>query len=175
VTSDIEGIQTVSYPISSLLITSDGSIVAGDERGSITSIRLATEKQTWRFKSGGEISSLLEIGRGVLAASHDNFVYFLASGSGGVMWKRRLAGRMVQVARIADEYVLLSSLDDTGAVLLALDDGRVVGRLALGDDEKLAAQPLSSDGTISVVTNVAAYGYSTSGCPGNNEGGAARK
>jgi outer membrane protein assembly factor BamB len=174
-TGEIDGMVKHSHSISSILMASDGAVLTGDERGNIISLRIGSEKPAWRFKSGGQISTLMEIGSNLLAASHDNFVYLLEGGDGDVVWKRRLAGRLVYAARISAGYGLLSSLDDNGAVLIDLNSGRVVGQLTFAEDEKLSVEPVYSEGRIYVGTNVAAYSYSISGCGTNSEGGVTKK
>ena len=104
-------------------------------------------------------------GANVLAASHDNFVYFLISRNGNVAWKRRLAGRASYVVGLMDRYALMSSTEDQGAAIVDLANGKVAGRFSFADGESLVAEPVVLEGRILTLTSQAVYAYSLSGCP----------
>jgi outer membrane protein assembly factor BamB len=140
-----------------------GTIVTGGSRGRVISLA-PNDKYNWRFKSGGAISHVFAIHDSVLAASNDNFLYLLTARSGGLEWKRRLTGRVAQIGVIGSKYALVSSLDQHGALLIELVHGRVAGQIALDADETLVAAPMGIGDELTVLTDSAAYGYSTTGC-----------
>lgn len=171
---EIESVRRLPHPVTALGISAAGEVIAGDERGNITSLFNGSDKVNWRFKSGGAISSIIETGQGLLAASHDNFVYNLVGRNGNVVWKRRLAGRAAHVIDIEDRYALISSTEDNGAAIVDLTSGKVMGQIAFSEGERLADKPVFSNSLIVAVTDRAAYAYSLSGCQPNKESGTAK-
>ncbi len=172
---EIESVRRLPFPVTALNETRSGEIIAGDERGNLTLLFNGVDKPTWRFKSGGEISAILDMGPNILAASHDNFVYYLVSRNGNVAWKRRLAGRTSHVIEIADGYALLASTEDHGAAIIELTNGKVVGKITFAEDEVLTAEPVVSGSLILAITGRATYAYSITGCTASYEGGTAEK
>ncbi len=170
-TGEITEMKRLPYPITAITTTQMGEFIAGDERGNISLLPNGTEKPDWKFKSGGQISSLVAVQAHVLAASHDNFVYYLVARSGNVAWKRRLAGRAAHVVNISDRYALLSSVGDDGATLIDLQNGKVAGTLPVENGESLSGESVFSDNRIFAITEKGAYGFSINGCGENKEGG----
>ncbi len=164
VSGEIDSMRKVPYNVASLGETASGEIIVGDDRGNISSLIGSLEKPYWKFKTGGQISHIFAIGEYVLAASHDNFVYYFQSRNGDVTWKKRLSGRVLQVGNIMDRFALITSFDENGAVFTDLSNGKVAGRIAFGEGEIPVFQPSSFNGMIFVLTNRAAYAYSLNGC-----------
>ena len=160
---EIESMRKSAYPVTSLAELPSGEIVAGDERGNISTLN-GTDKALWRFKSGGEISRLLVSGENILAASHDNFIYYLIARNGDVDWKKRLGGRVLQLANIGDKYALTMSFEENSAVFTDLLTGKVAGQLVFGDGEKLVSAPVAANGSIFMLSDRAAYSYSLANC-----------
>ena len=171
VSGEIISMRKLSFGVTALGETSSGQMIAGDERGNVSSLSAGAEKPYWNFKSGGEISAVFTIGDHMLVTSHDNFVYFLFNRNGGVMWKKRLTGRVSQISLYADRFALVTSYDQHGAVLTDLTNGKVAGQIAFGEDENLVYSPVISNGLIFTLTNKAAYAFSINDCPINKEGG----
>ncbi|MEP6789221.1 MAG: PQQ-binding-like beta-propeller repeat protein [Acidobacteriota bacterium] len=171
VSGEIISMRKVPLGVTALGETAAGEIIAGDERGNVTSLVNGTEKPYWKFKSGGEISAIFPVGDHLLVTSHDNFVYFLFKRNGGVMWKKRLTGRVSHVGLYMDRFALITSSEQHGAVLTDLTNGKVAGRMAFGDDESLVYSPVISNGSIFALTDKAVYAFSINGCPTNREGG----
>ena len=172
---EIEGIQKIALPASSLLWATDGAVIAGDERGNITSIKIDAERPNWRFKSGGQVASLLHVGNDLVAFSYDNFIYSLDERNGDVNWKRRLSGRVSHAAKIGDHYIWVSALDDNGVIVIDSRNGKVVGQVSFGENEKLMSEPVIAEDTVVTVTNKGAYGYSTAKCANGEEGNSGLK
>ena len=163
-TGEIDSMRKLTFAVTALGRLLNGAVVAGDDRGSVSMIPSGTDKAYWKFKSGGEISAILPFDGNILTASHDNFVYFLTQ-RGGLEWKRRLAGRIAQIAPVLDKFILLSSFEEHGAALIDISTGKLAGQIALGSEESLSAKPISSNGLIFVATDEAIYAYSLNGCP----------
>jgi outer membrane protein assembly factor BamB len=162
-TGEIESMRKVQQAVTALAAAADGELIVGDERGNVSLLN-GKDRPNWTFKSGGEISHLISTGDQVLAASHDNFVYFLADRNGGRIWKKRLSGRVAQIAIVGDRYALISSFEEHGVMLIDVSSGKVAGQIAFGEDENLVAAPIATRDQIFAVTNDAAYSYRIGGC-----------
>lgn len=171
---EIDSMLKVPFNLTALGRTAAGSIVVGDDRGNVSMLANGSDKPYWKFKSGGEISSIFAIDDNILTASHDNFVYLLGGRNGGLGWKRRLAGRIAQIGGVWGKFVLISSFEEHGAILADLANGKVVGQIALGEKESIVYKPISSNGMIFVATNEAVYSYSLSRCQQNEKGGSGK-
>ena len=168
---EIDSMRKVPYGITAIGKIPSADIVAGDDRGNLSSLVSGSEKPYWSFKSGGEISSVFTVGEHLVVTSHDNFVYFLLGRNGGLVWKKRLTGRVAQISTYADHFALITSIDDHGSILVDLSNGKVAGQIALSEDETLVEPPVVSNGLIFVLTNKAAYGFCLNGCPVMKNGG----
>ena len=164
VSGEIDSIRKMIYAVSAVNETALGETVAGDERGNVSLLLTGTDKPDWRFKSGGKVSDIFTVGDHLLVTSHDNFIYFLSSRNGSMGWKKRLPGRVSQIATIMYRYALVSSFDEHAAVFTDLSNGKVAGQIAFGDAETLVYSPVAAGGLIFVLTNEAVYGYSLNGC-----------
>ena len=169
-TGEISSMRKSLYAVTALGELPNGEIVAGDERGNLSTLN-GSDKPVWRFKSGGEISRVFAFGSNILATSHDNFVYFLLASNGDVEWKRRLAGRIQQIANIDGRYAATMSLDDKAVILSDLATGKVAGQIVLNEGEVLTVQPVWANSKIVLVTNQGIYAYSLDGCAEKKEGG----
>ncbi len=164
-TGEIDLVRKTMFGITAVGKTAAGEIVIGDERGNVTSIINSPERSDWKFKTGGEISRIIGDHDHVLVTSHDNFVYSIVSKNGAIAWKKRLAGRVSQIANVSDKFALISGFEEHGAVLIDLIKGKVSGQIAFADDESIIAPPIVASELIFILTNNAAYAYSLSGCP----------
>ena len=168
-TGDIDSMRKPAFAITALNEIAGGGLIAGDDRGNLTSVANGGEKVNWKFKAGGEISAIYAVSENLLVTSHDNFAYFIASRNGDVVWKKRLGGRVSYIATILNKFAVITSFEEHGAVLIDLSSGRVAGQIVLGGDEYLVSDPVSSNGLIYVLTNQAAYAFSLNGCGGKSE------
>jgi outer membrane protein assembly factor BamB len=163
-TGQINSVRKTAFGITALTVIENDVLIAGDERGNIFSLNRA-DKPLWSFKAGGRISGLLAVGDHVLAASHDNFVYFLSGRNGSRDWKKRLSGRVVGVADLLDQHALLYGSLENGGMLVDLSNGRVAGQIVLDDEESIVSAPVvsSQDSPIFILTNESAYAFSLNG------------
>lgn len=168
---EIESMRKLASQPTAALHTATGELVTGDERGGISFFLNDKNGEYWRFKSGASISSLRLIGSNFLSASNDNFIYMLTPRSGGMAWKRRLAGRVTHIGILENSLALVSSLEENGATFISLTGGKQLGQISLDEGEYLTADPANSSGLTFVLTNNRLIGYSLNGCPTAKESG----
>jgi len=166
---EILSLQKYGLAVTAISSAENDGLILGDERGNISAWN-GGNKPVWTFKTGGEISKLFAFNGHVLAASHDNFVYFLSVRNGDRIWKIRLTSRVGHIAKVSDRFALISSFEESGAVLTDMSNGRVAGRIVLAENESLSTRPTNANGMIFVLTNAAVYGHSITGCPQKNKG-----
>lgn len=168
---EISLVQKLPYRVTAIALLGDNDLVIGDERGNVTLFGVLSGTRIWNFKSGAEISAIMAVNGHLLVTSHDNFVYWLKPRNGGVVWKKRLPGRVTQIVNVMNQFALISGFEDHGAVLAELDTGKVIGQIVLTENETLTATPVISNDKIIVLTNRSAYGFRLNGCMPKSEGG----
>lgn len=161
---EITSMTRLEHNATARALAPNGSLLIGDERGHVTSLD-EDQKASWRFKTGGSVSAILAVGDDLLAASHDNFVYFLTGHKGGLAWKKRLSARPHQIGTVGGEYAIVLGYDEPNATLIALSSGKVAGQIALVGGETLVARPVTADDKILFLTSSAVRAYSLNGCP----------
>ncbi len=169
-TGEIDSMRKVPFNITAVGQTAAGDLMVGDERGNLTSFLGNTEKVTWKFRAGGEISTILPTGVNILITSHDNFAYSLVAKNGAVDWKRRLSGRVGRIATLEERYVLMSGIDDHGAVLTDLTNGKSAGQIVLGDLERINYNPVAASELIFLLTSDSIRSFGLNGCGAKKEG-----
>jgi outer membrane protein assembly factor BamB len=168
---EIDSMRKLASGATAVASLQNGSFIVGDERGNVSSLANG-ERVTWSVKTGGSVSLLITVGNDLIAVSNDNFVYFLTGRNGGLGWKKRLSGRASQVGLVDGKYVLVSTFDEPGAILLDMSSGRVAGRTVLGAGETPVSEPQASNGAILILTNDAVQSFSLSGCSKKQEAAA---
>ena len=159
------GAIPVEKQITALTIRENDMIVAGDERGGVTTYRNYSGEIWWRFKSGAKIGTIIGTADGVVVGSFDNFVYLLSNYSGDVKWKRRLNGRIVSEPLVVDDELFVASSTDEYAVGIKLDNGRSTDQLQFGENQFLITKPVfTNHDTIVFGLTGSLAGYSQNGC-----------
>lgn len=171
---DIELMRKLPFAVTAIVQSTAGELIVGDERGNVTSTTKDLERLLWRFRSGGLISSIRAINGNLLVSSHDNFVYYLTTRNGGLVWKKRFAGRVSSVGLVLNEAALLSSSDEHGATFVSLATGKPLGQIALDDDESFATDPIFINGLMLAITTRRLSAYSLSGCTLQKVGGTSK-
>lgn len=161
---EIETMRKATFPVSALGQTATGELVVGDERGNLSLFTNGIFKAAWKFKAGGQISEIVPIGVNLLVTSHDNFVYYLASRNGDVLWKKRLISRILPISTLADKYAMISSFEDELLLIVDLSNGKVAGQIAFAVGETVSAAPVTAENSIIILTNKAVYSYSPGRC-----------
>jgi len=138
----------------------EGATIVGDARGKLAYYSDESEFPSWTFKSGGEVSHIIPIGDNLLVGSHDNFVYLISERNGGRRWKKRLSGRIAQLVKIDDRYVLIATTGETRAEIVDLSGGKVVAQISFDRGEDISSPPIAGvNGDLFVLTTEAIYAY----------------
>ena len=163
-TGEIISTRKAPFRVTSLA-EADGDLIVGDERGNLSYYGSGTDRADWIFKSGGEVSYVLPVNGNVLAASHDNFIYFLARRNGDRVWKKRLSGRVAQIATVPNRYshfALAATPGEQRVEVIDLTTGKVAGQIALEEEESVVASPVILDtGVLFLLTNEGLRAYSS--------------
>jgi len=160
----VERTRKLPYGITALGIVKGGDLVVGDERGNLISFDGTVEKVLWKYKSGGEVSGLAFTGNHLVATSYDNFVYCLSTGRGDVEWKKRFTGRIGFAAILSDDLAAITTLNESGGVMVDLANGKAAAQFVMLDGEFVTAKPLGVGGYFYVLTNRGISAYSIDGC-----------
>lgn len=152
---------TVKSPEKPTVVRSlaNGNIVYGDARGNIVSVDAG-----WKFKAGAQVSGIYEVNGSVLVTSFDNFVYYFNPTNGGVIWKKRMAGRIADISFASANQLLIFTYGGETGVLAELKKGRTVGQIALPQETDNVSIPDLGTGRTIFALNGTAYAFATSPC-----------
>jgi outer membrane protein assembly factor BamB len=159
---EIQSIQTKFKPTAVLLLDG-GDFAVGDERGNIYAFH-SDGGSDWKFKNGASITHLTETDEGILAASNDNFVYMLTNSRGGVIWKRRLSGRIALEPLAANGAIFTVTYGDGRGYLISMNKGKIMDNIDGGGDHTVASVAGFSDGRIVITQPTGIALFSVSGC-----------
>ncbi|MFL6375322.1 MAG: PQQ-binding-like beta-propeller repeat protein [Pyrinomonadaceae bacterium] len=160
-TGKTEPARKVSDDVTSLAELAS-ELLVGDAHGNVTAW-LGTAEE-WRFKTGAGITGIVPLVDDVLVMSRDNFIYRVRGSNGGLVWKKRLAGRISSYVLIG-RYLVASTLDQHGATVVDLESGRVAGQLRLGTDDNVNILSVVDTGDLIILpTSSGVSGYSTGRC-----------
>ena len=123
--------------------SADGFVYALDERDG---------HLRWRARTGAGVEAVLSTDKGLIAASLDNFVYFLSLRRGERIWKHLLAGRVVAQPLAVSGGVLFAPLSGDACVVLDLRDGKQINTLPVGEDNNTAAAAVIAGNLLLVTT-----------------------
>ena len=98
-------------------------------------------KMKWQKRTGAGVESVVLAGDSLLAASLDNFAYFLNL-RGKMLWKKLLPGRISAQPLTVEQTALFTPLSSTEAVVLGLKDGKQVNTLSAGEELTSSASPI---------------------------------
>lgn len=166
-TGEINTVRKMKHDITALAVTQAGVLAVGDDRGGLTALD-RNGATAWRLRVGASVSRIFATDGHLIATSHDNFVYCIDASNGSVVWKRRLSGRVSHAAAINGDHLFTTSIDEHGAAITDIVNGKSAGQIIFADDEFVTAEPEIVDGVLVVGTNKAVYGYSLAGpsaCP----------
>jgi len=163
VTGDETAVVESDRPVSAISYMG-GDLVWGDERGNVVRYDLDKRSTYWKFKNGAKISSLWTTDEAVLAASFDNFVYFIHPYFGSVKWKKRLAGRASDLIIGDPTFAVVLTVGEPNASLLNLENGKSAGQVALGTDESFLVSPIYNGGKYFFFSNKQVFAESTTPC-----------
>jgi outer membrane protein assembly factor BamB len=98
-------------------------------------------KMKWQKRTGAGVESVVLAGDSLLAASLDNFAYFLNL-RGKMLWKKLLPGRLSAQPLTVEQTALFTPLSSSEAVVLGLKDGKQVNTLSAGEELTSSASPI---------------------------------
>ncbi len=151
------------FDLPSVVFKKDNVLIWGDNKGNLTSATISpqTLSKKWQFRAGGSISTLTESENNILITSLDNYVYCLSIGSGRLIWKKRLSGRISTTPLISGNYAVLLSLFNATATIIDLRYGSTIGYLNLPSNVLLTGSPQVSNSTIIFPGAIGLYAFST--------------
>ena len=129
----------------------DNRVFFGSGDGYVYALSTDRGRLKWQKRTGAGVEAVVLAGDGVLAASLDNFAYFL-SFRGSMIWKKQLPGRISAQPLTLDEAALFTPLSSAEAVVLALKDGKQVNTLPTGEELTGSAAPIIVDDAVILTT-----------------------
>jgi eukaryotic-like serine/threonine-protein kinase len=130
---------------------SNETIFFGSGDGYVYAVSADRGRLIWRKRTGAGVDAVTLTSHGLLAASLDNFAYFL-NNSGKMLWKRQLPGRIPSKPLTVQEAALFTPLSSSAAVVLALRDGKQVNALPTGEELTSSAAPIIVGDAVLVTT-----------------------
>jgi len=164
--------EITSSPVTSVPFFVSGSlkngVLFGDDRGNITKWTADSAATSWKFKAGAKITQAFRTNEGILAASDDNFIYFISDYNGDVIWKLRLSGRVNDLIMLSDKLAAASAVGENEVVIFDLSNGKPVTKLAAKHDNSIVNLLISINGSsIIAVNNFDLEFLSLNGCTAN--------
>lgn len=156
----VSKLPTVQSPASNLA-AAEGKLFWGERRGFVNLLDTNNNNLIWSVRYGGEISSLTLVANGILATSLDNFVYFTSLQKGKKVWRRRLAGRILEKPLIVGNFAVLITAADNNAVVLDLRNGKIVNQISLADIGFVLSKPLLLHNSLVFATNKGVFSFVT--------------
>jgi outer membrane protein assembly factor BamB len=153
------------HDVTAVSLTEDGAIIAGDKRGNIVSISGERPSARWSLKIGGSVTEIAWAGADAAVSSLDNFVYMVSAESGNVIWRRRMAGRVVYRPLVLADKIIVPTYGEDEVTVLDRRSGRIMNKIQLGEGSYPMQPPLITRAgwlTFSVPGAIAAF--SDSGC-----------
>lgn len=139
-------------------------LIWSNKTGEIYSYSLENKSTLWKLKTGGKISNLVITEQGILATSHDNFIYLFSSKTGKIKWKKRVAGRISISPLIFKSYGVFINTDDNFALILNIVNGRVINKISIESNDTFSGSPLLVQNMLIFQTNKGVSAFSNSGC-----------
>jgi outer membrane protein assembly factor BamB len=142
-----------SGAIHGAIAISSGIVYFGSGDGYVYAFNELHAKLLWRRRTGAGVQSVAAVDNGLLAASLDNFVYFLSLKKGALVWRRQLPGRIPARPFTAADGALFTPLSTDSAIVLGLRDGKPANTLSLGEENSSSAAPIAVENMVLVTTS----------------------
>lgn len=146
---------------------SNQTIFFGSGDGYVYAVRADSGRLIWRKRTGAGVDAVTLTNQGLLAASLDNFAYFL-NHNGKMLWKRQLPGRIPSKPLTVQEDALFTPLSSSAAVVLALRDGKQVNALPTGEELTSSAAPIIVGDAVLVTTEHSLLAFAPPAITGRN-------
>ena len=116
------------------------NVFFGSGDGYVYSISSDKGRLKWRKRTGAGVEAVVLVRDALLAASLDNFAYFLDL-DGSMLWKKQLPGRISAQPLTVEEAALFTPLSSSAGVVLGLKDGKQINSLPT-EEELSSASPI---------------------------------
>lgn len=120
---------------------SESRVYFGSGDGYVYALSTDRGNVIWRKRTGAGVEAVRLVEDGILAASLDNFAYFLNS-KGKMVWKKQLPGRISSQPLTVQAEALFTPLSSNAAVVLSMKDGKQVNTLPTEDELTSSAAPI---------------------------------
>ena len=120
--------QTMSNLTALVNIDNDRKIL-GDSKGNVLYIN--NSDPIWKFKAGGQISSITSLEKELIITSFDNFVYKISTENGEKLWKKRLSGRIIDKPLLGENSMIFTTSGNNTAYILDSNNGSKIGEIIL--------------------------------------------
>ena len=148
---------------SAKIIMEDNSgknLIMGDRKGILWSLNKKKKTRNWSFRLGAEISSITLTERGLLVCSFDNFVYLVSEKSGNIIWKNRLSGRIAADPQVRNNNFIITTVDDSEALVIELNSGKVVNKITLEEENFFTGDAIQTKNLFVFNTKKGILGFS---------------
>jgi outer membrane protein assembly factor BamB len=135
------------------IVVTNGIVYFGSGDGYVYAFNELRNKLLWRRRTGAAVQSVAAVDNGLLAASLDNFVYFLSLKKGALVWRRQLPGRISARPITASDGALFTPMSTESAIVLSLHDGKPANTLALGEENSSSAAPIAIADMVMITTS----------------------
>lgn len=135
------------------IAVTNGIVYFGSGDGYVYAFNELRTKLLWRRRTGAAVQSVAAVDNGLLAASLDNFVYFLSLKRGALVWRRQLPGRISARPITAPDGALFTPLSTESAIVLSLRDGKPANTLSLGEENSSSAAPIAVENMVMITTS----------------------
>ena len=117
-----------------------GRVYFGSEDGTLLALEESTGRLLWRFRTKGAVRGPVAVdGENVYFGSGDSYVYAVSADRGRLKWRKR-TGAGVEAVKLADNMLLVASLDNFAYLLN--DKGAMLWKKQLPG--RISAQPLAT-------------------------------
>ena len=149
------------------IAVANGIVYFGSGDGYVYAFSELRAQLLWHRRTGAAVQSVAAVENGLLAASLDNFVYFLSLKKGALVWRRQLPGRISARPVTAPDGALFTPLSTDSAIVLSLRDGKPANTLSLGEENSSSAAPIVVENLVLIATS---HGLLAFAAPQQNTG-----
>jgi outer membrane protein assembly factor BamB len=149
------------------IAVANGIVYFGSGDGYVYAFSELRAQLLWHRRTGAAVQSVAAVENGLLAASLDNFVYFLSLKKGALVWRRQLPGRISARPVTAPDGALFTPLSTDSAIVLSLRDGKPANTLSLGEENSSSAAPIVVEDLVLIATS---HGLLAFAAPQQNTG-----
>ena len=121
----------------------DDVVYFGSNDGNVYAYSETHKKLLWHRRTGAGVQAVAIVPNGLVAASLDNFAYFLSLNKGSLIWRRQLPGRISARPITSTDGALFTPFSTDQAIVLNLRDGKTANTLPLGEENSSSAAPVS--------------------------------